>query len=438
MKLRKLLITTGFILTGIAFFLGLAFYYEKPVSAATTCPYTDLYQCLDYYNQLDKDLSNQKTSVQKKLDQEEYNQLSLQGKINYIDNQITQAQNVIKNLEVEIAASDIEIKLLEKEIQEREDAVSLMKQEISVLEETVNKRITESYKYSHLSAFDLFLDSKSFSNVLRKTKYLITTRSQDIASLEDYSQKAVALKREEEELSARRLDLETKKTESEEEKATLAQQNIELEAQLQEKNSLMAQSKLRETEYLALFSTISSQLGQVEQAEEELMLRLYQTGLITDKRHVNKGDVIGIDGHTGCAFGTHLHFSFVYYGSYRDPSGYLGGILGYPISPMRISGGYSSSHKAIDIVSTNSAFQTADTYTVSYGICPIVDSILNYRKNTLGLSNWNQAPLNGEGAKVYASHSGYFVHKTDQYGANYGMVVSDDGNMVTYYVHLKY
>ena len=192
MKLGKTVLTIGFGTLLIAFFLFLSGYNDSTVSAAT-CPsgMSDV-QCYNYLLEQYQQLQKEQGTLQNQLNQEQYKQLSLEDKISYMENQITQTQRLIKSLEVEIAAHDMEIKLLEKDIQDKEDAIALMKQEISVLEGTVNKRITESYKYSHLSAFDLFLDSKSFSNVLRKTKYLITTRSQDIASLEDYSQKAIA------------------------------------------------------------------------------------------------------------------------------------------------------------------------------------------------------------------------------------------------------
>ena len=53
--------------------------------------------------------------------------------------------------------------------------MSILKQEISALGATVNERITESYKYSFMNIFELFLDSDSMSSVLRKVKYLAST-----------------------------------------------------------------------------------------------------------------------------------------------------------------------------------------------------------------------------------------------------------------------
>ena len=79
--------------------------------------------------------------------------------------------------------------------------MSILKQEISALGATVNERITESYKYSFMNIFELFLDSDSMSSVLRKVKYLASTREQDKISLENYADKVGDLKKDEEKLS---------------------------------------------------------------------------------------------------------------------------------------------------------------------------------------------------------------------------------------------
>ncbi len=448
-RIVKILGTVIFISTMVVFLFFLMAGYEKQkVMAEATCPYTDPYKCLDYFYQLEKDLGNKKSSLQRKLNSEEYQQLSLQEKITYIDNQISETEKLIKSIQVEIAATDIEIKLAEKDIQEKEDSISLLAQEADILEQTVSQRVTESYKFSFVGPLEIFLDVKSLSTALRRTKYLIVTRSQDIESLETYAIKTKDLAKQEEDLTNKKADLQIKRNSIEEEKLELAKEINALAEQKTEKNKLLAESKARETAYLSQFNSISKLLAETEKAEEQLMLRLYQTGLLKADRYVRKGEVIGLDGHTGCSFGTHLHFSFVKNGYYTNPKTYLdNGTLKYPMTGVVITQYYGGSHYALDLVSTNSGYQGWDRYTVPYGLCPTVDSILNCRRyggrycsNTAQkpMTDWNLAYQRGEGAKVYAAMDGYFTHRTDKYGANYGMVISKDGKMVTYYVHLKY
>lgn len=435
----KILKVTLFAFAMIVFLFFLMARYEKQkVLAEATCPYTDPYKCLDYFYQLEKDLGSKKNSLQKRLNSEEYQQLSLQEKITYINNQITETEKLIKSIQVEIAATDIEIKLAEKDIIEKEDFISLLAQETDILEQTVSQRVTESYKFSFVGPLEIFLDVKSLSTALRRTKYLIATRSRDIESLEIYAIKTQELAKQEQDLTNRKADLQIKRNSIEEEKLELAKEVNALAEQKTEKNKLLAESKARETAYLSQFNSISKLLAETEKAEEQLMLRLYQTGLLKADRYVHKGEVIGLDGHTGCSFGTHLHFSFVKDGYYKDPKTYLdNGTLKYPMTGVVITQFYGGSHYALDLVSTNSGYQGWDRYTVRYGLCPTVDNILNKRK-AAGLSDWNLAYQRGEGGKVYAAIDGYFTHKTDKYGANYGMIISKDGKMVTYYVHLKY
>jgi peptidoglycan hydrolase CwlO-like protein len=423
-------------------------YKDQPVYAGATCPYSDPQRCLDYYNSQLDSLQNQKSSLTNQLNEEQYKQLSLEGKISYINGQITQTENVIRSLEIEIAAENIQISLLETDIQEKEDSVSLLKQEVNVLEGTVNQRITESYKYSFVGPFEVFLDTKNLSAVLRKTKYLIITRAQDIASLEDYSLKITALKKEEEELSKQKDEVLAKKKEIEKQTEDLAEQNKALTTQKAEKNSLLAESKAREAKYLAQLNTISKSISETEKYFEQVMLQLYNTGKLGSGTQVLAGTVIGIDGHTGCSFGSHLHFAVMKNNSYVNPlnyytqsGGYLkpGSLTKVPMSSAYITQYFSSSkpHYALDLVSMSAGNQNLDQYTVPYGLCSTVDSILNSRK-AQGLDDWNKAYLRGEGAPVYAVANGKVYYYTDSNGAKYAMLVHTSGSLKTFYVHLKY
>lgn len=319
MKIKRLVSTILFVVLLSTFFIGLMVYKDKGVNATSLCPsYMDpnSQACGDYLRQQLALLKKQQGTIQNQISNEQYQQLSLQDKITYITNQITQTENLIKSLEIEIAAHNVEITLLENDIQEKEDSVSILRQEISVLEKTVNQRITESYKYSFLHPFDLFLDSNSFSTILRKTKYLITTRTQDIASLEDYAQKATALKKEEDNLSIQRNDLQAKKDAIETEKTDFATQNNTLQTQVVEKNRLLAESKVKEASLIAAYQKNLQTSSALDKAIITWISN--HPGSIVEKGWVNTSDIIGQMGNTGCSEGSHLHFGLNSGKSYKD------------------------------------------------------------------------------------------------------------------------
>lgn len=284
-------------------------YKEEKVLAQASCPSNinpDSIECLDYLrNQLGV-LQKQQGTIQKQLEDEEYEQLSLQEKIAYTNNQIEQTENVIKSLEVEIAAHDVEIKLLEKNIQEKEDNISLLRQEINILEKAVTQRVTESYKYSFIGPLELFLDMKNLSSVLRKTKYLAITRSQDRKHLEEYSGKVLEIKDEEKVLSEKRADLQVKRNTIDEERIELADVRKNLANQKAERERLLAESKAKEAELLAAYQANIKKLADLDKAIINY-INTHQSEIV-DGGWVTTGIAIGRMGNTGCSSGSHLHF----------------------------------------------------------------------------------------------------------------------------------
>jgi len=424
MNIKRLIPTTLVTILLSTFFIGLMVYKDKPVSAATTCPgYMSEVQCYNYLLEQFTQLQKEQGTLQNQLNEEQYKQLTLEDKITYISNQITQTQNLIKSLEIEIAAHDIEIKMLEKDIQEKEDSISLLKQEISVLEGTVNQRIAESYKYSFLSPFDLFLDSKSFSNILRKTKYLIVTRAQDIASLEDYAQKAVALKKEEEALSIQKADLVTKQNGILAERSDLAAQNKSLEAQIAEKNSLLSQSQAKSASLLSALrqnKTLQSQLD----AAIITWINAHM-GDIVNSGPVARGSIIGYvyPGTSACSTGAHLHFGIDYRTS---------GTFSANVDPFA---GYLIWGEGSGIISSydgwNYPYVRSNTYQV-----PVAGTVIMTQDYHNGKAVDLSRPNGAGGAPVMAAYGGTLYRGVDSCSQNYAIVVQSDGKR-SIYVHLR-
>ena len=209
-------------------------------------------QCLNYLrDQLAKTNSNL-SSIEKKLKNEEYQQLSLQEKINYINSQITETEKVIETLNIEIAANDIEISILSNEVKQKEDDISLLRQEITTLNESMNKRLTESYKYSLVTPLELFINMKDVDMFIRKLKYLLETRTKDKVFLEQHNTKVQELEEEEKILAEQQVQLQDVREQNETEKNKLNETRKELTTQLEEREKLLAESK-REDQLIASF-----------------------------------------------------------------------------------------------------------------------------------------------------------------------------------------
>lgn len=430
MRKGKVIYTTILTIFLIGFFLVLMGYKDKPISADTLCPSymnQDSKECYDYLKDQYSKLEKEQNSIQKQLTQEQYTQLSLEEKITYMTNQITQTENQIQSLEIQIAANNIQIKLLQSTIQDKEDSIAVLKQEISVLEETVNKRITETYKYSFLNPFDLLLDSKSFSDILSKTKYLIATRNADVASLEDYSQKATALKREEDDLAVQQTNLQSVQDSILAEKSDLSDQKNNLQDQKNEKSNLLAQSEAKSNELLSALRQNKALQAQYDAAMTAYvnahMEELLQYGFI---KSVNAGDLIGFaDPNTGqCSTGPHVHF-----GIDSNSSGYFSANV-QPFPTYLTWGPASGKPLAPD------GWNYPYVYSNAYKL-PLSGSVIMTQDYHQGYAI-DLSLTNGTGnASVYAAASGklYRWYDSDckQY---YDLIVQNDGKR-TIYLHLK-
>jgi peptidoglycan hydrolase CwlO-like protein len=437
---KKGLITILGTFFSLLFFVILAF-FNMDVYAQTTCPPTmnpDSEQCLKYLQDQLTQLQNQQGNLQKQLKNEEYQQLSLQEKITYINNQIAQTERVIKSLEVEIAANDVSIRLLEKGIIEKEDDISLLKQETNILEKSVAQRVTESYKYSFVGPLELFLDVKNLASILRKTKYLAVTRSQDKKSLEEYNQKMVLLREEEGVLSENRSELQIKRNSIEEEKTKLAESRNELAGQKVEREKLLAESKAKEAVLEAQLQDLIKKSNEVTSKITSMIMTLYRSGQIPANTPVNAGDILGFQGHSGFSYGSHLHFNLS--GASNGPLelGYFtvsGGRIygGNAVAPLGngsyLTQGYHFGY-SLDMVGTygwnNDKYYVAPNSVCCTGSFAYLGCVP---------SGWYN--LNGEGSPVYAIKSGKVTAvRTDPCGGRY-VIVDHGGGEASLYLHLR-
>lgn len=431
---RNRIVTILLVMFSIFSFFFLFSYSEKDVFAQVSCPpdmKPESAACLNYLRDQLYTLQKQQGALQSKISDEEYQQLSLQDRIAYTNIQIEQTEQSIKILEVEIAAHNVEIDLLKKNIDEKEDSISVLGQEVSILGNTVTKRISESYKYSFVGPLELFLDVKNISTIIRKTKYLVITRSQDRKYLEDYNSKIIGIKEEERVLDEKKTELQAKRNAVETEQQELTLQKEMLKAQKTQRERLLVESKAREAELLAEYKRNMDLVAALDAAIIEYIGKYGNQAV--DYGPVTAGTWIGNMGNTGLVFGSgggyHLHFSIRDSHSGNPCSGnvsiFENGYLTIG-KPSWLNGAWGWSWPYIH----NGSFSLpiAGPY--------VIMSQDYHQGKAIDLISYRSDRTVNIGAPIFAFMDGTLYKATDGHGGNYAYIRHSNG-WSTCYLHLQ-
>lgn len=412
----------------------------KPVEAVdATCPdYMDDYECLDYLQDLAKQLSDEKQKLDSQISQEEYEQLDLYQKISYTYSQIAAREKTIEELEVQLEQKATEIRILNRDIESKQTSLDTIAQEIELIKAKIKKRINMSYKYSSISTFELFLNSNELDNLLRRIQYLKDLKEKDAELLGSMGEQISFLESEQAKLQEKKEEVKKVQLEAEGDRADLFDEKEELASQKSSYQALLSESQRREDEYRTRYDELEAAANQATQQITQLIFELFRSGTIEANTPVEKGDILGFQGFTGFAYGSHLHFEYRVNGVVTNPNiNCLHISYGTYASSINcevpVDGGYVSqfpheyigSYYAVDFVSHTSGEQPGSWITV-----PPISCYGLYRESL-------PIPTRGTGAPIRAIKDG-FVTKvlTDACGGKYVLV--DHGNGETsMYLHLR-
>lgn len=408
------------------------------VKAGSLCPegMSDK-KCLEYLEQKQAALAKRRREILSKINQENSNQQDLNQKIASLANEIEANEVLIEEKEVAVEIKTIEVNVLANEVADTQMHIDTIKQEMDLTSQKINDRIYESYKQSMISPWLLFLTGRDLTSTIEQISYLTLMRKSDQVTLNNLQKDKLALDREEALLAQQKEKIMRKRDLIEAENAELLQIEKELEDQKAKQNGLLAESHQKELEYQQQKKKLDKLQNKVQAEVVALAMKLLNKGQLGNGVRVQKGSIIGFQGHTGCSFGSHLHFGIA-----NSPTTYYTNVNPFAKGYLKLSGSIIRSGslrapeasplitqwwhggKSLDMVSTGAGLHNGSKYCKSKGqikCAPWVSGCFN---------------KNGEGAPIYALARGKHYKGVDQYGGRYSIIKHDNG-LVSIYWHLR-
>jgi murein DD-endopeptidase MepM/ murein hydrolase activator NlpD len=410
------------------------------VSADSMCPtgYTKQ-QCYDYLLKLKTDLQNKKKKLDSSIKQIQAQEGDIQGKVNIINAQIQANENELSQKQIETELMSIEISNVGDEISETKNRVDTLKQETESSLKKINEVAMMSYKVNSVPAWYLLAQNDLIST-LEMLRYFDYLAQQEKVRLAQFNNLQSQLSSEQKVLADAQVKIIDKRDKLESDNLEIVKLKASLATQRDEQKVLLAELNKQEADLAKQKAALTKQQNNADRESLAIAMELFKSGRLGAGSPVKKGGIIGFQGHTGCAYGSHLHFGII---KSTNKGQYTANVNPYSSGYLKYSGGYVYSSKGqvfyngalitqgfhdgyyLDTVSVSEGNQTGSRYYITKG---------SLKCNTY-YSGYHY--LRGEGAPIRALLDGTVYRGTiDRFGGNF-VIIDHGNNLRTAYYHLR-
>jgi peptidoglycan hydrolase CwlO-like protein len=337
--------------------------------------------------------------VEKQLEDTKKQEKTLNSQLEIIDTQT-------KVTLLKIEETTLKIEKLEREINDLSGRIDRISTSVDKLSEVLLQRIVKTYKYSSVSNMELIFSSQNFSELIERVKYVQVAQVNDKKVLYQLQATKTAY-------NEQKQDKETRQTEAEVLGEELEKYNDQLTSQKKAKEELLIATKNDEQRYQKLIEQLRADAASITRAISNVGLKIGP---------VSKGQVIGVEGLTGCTSGPHLHFEVFenakveggrVNGNRVSPRSYIDtGKLGPPMQGYPDSTHVSTEYGEVYALGTHTGLDIYDNASVGTPI------------------------LAADSGTAYAISDGGCRIAGFDHGAAKGLVIDHGNGIVTLYWHL--